>query len=149
MAMCNQSFKNVRVVQRCIILAHVFVIETLKNWWTAIIEPLILKHTHIYIYIHVCTLVLYMYGLKESKKWACQRENLPCVAISIAARWRAGDLLILKWKLWQHCAILKCSSIRNPLSTLFKFCIETRLLILLEGLNMIFYLLIFKNIHSL
>ena len=35
------------------------------------------------------------------------------------------DLLILKWKLWQHCAIRKCSSTWNPSRTLSEFWIQT------------------------
>ena len=46
-------------------------------------------------------------------------------ATPVAVRWRACDLLISKWKLWQHCAIIKCSSTRNSSSTLCEFCIET------------------------
>ena len=65
--------------------------------------------------------------------WFCQTSGclafqwVHIVATSVAARWRVGDLLILKWKLWQHCAIIKCSSTRTSSSTLFEICIETTL----------------------
>ena len=44
------------------------------------------------------------------------KHSIASLATSVAARWRAGDLLILKWKRWQHFAISKFSSTRNSSS---------------------------------